>query len=217
MALFRKKDPFDPTGLEGLSALEQEKVLTRVASREFELLEGPKTKKTISGEAEQRIKTLEKQKGFSRTRQAFIDAAQRRREQKKRSAQTPIAGRLRGLASTTVQRGLSPLQRNILKRDRLLKVIKQTPPMDRARLLNRSSQFQQARDAVKGVNSVARTGGGLTRFQDSKVQQKLAEQRAKTMAATQGQKIIGEKTGLILGGSSSNVLPSRLKGPTRLL
>ncbi len=213
---FRKKDPFDPAGLEGLTRAKQEEVLARVAVREQELLEDKKepTVEPIGPVVEERIKRLEKQKGFSRLRQRLIDEAVARERQKEIEAKAPIKQRLRQLAPTVTKRGLSPFQRKILQRERVLKFLKQTPPMDRARALNKSSEFQRARDAIRGVDSLkaAKTGGGIVK--DTPAQ--LAQQRLRDgMNAANQTRDIGEKTGLAPGGL--RIKSSRLKAPPSLL
>jgi len=214
--IFRKKDPFDPSGLEGLTQAEQEAVLARVAVREQELLEPKKETKPdrVAPAVEKRVKELEKQKGFSRLRQKLIKQAAARERQKKVGAKAPIKQRLREIAPTVTKRGLSPFQRKILQRERVLKFLKQTPPMDRAKALNKSSEFQRARDAIRGVDSLeaAKAGGGLVKNTPAQLaQQKLKEK----MNAAGRSREIGEETGLTPGGL--RIKSPRLKASPSLL
>lgn len=220
MVLFgKKKEPFSTEGLEKLSREEQEAVLSRVAVREAELLEKkkkkPTSKKELDIEVEKRVKVIEKQKGFSRLRESLAKAEEKRRLQKELQSKQPIKKRVQQFIPTT-RRGISPMQRRILNRERVLKLLRETKPMDRARVLNHSSEFIKARDAIRGVNSLekAKNQSGLVSFQNSQVQQ--AQERFKDkINAAKLKTQTGEKIQSTFGGIG--IIASKLKAPPSLL
>ncbi len=140
-----------------------------------------------------------------------------RREREEARTRPTVARRVftgSGILSTSIDRKpLSPLQRNIIKRERVMRFLRDTPPMDRPKALRNTDNFKQQRDQIRSDLKLKQKSTSLIAFEDSPAQKAQARFRDKINNRNNQRKQNQE------GGSIDKlrVLSSRLKAPPRLI
>lgn len=192
-----RKDPFSVEPLKGLTLEEQERALTQISGREAELIQGREAKASaisrarVSKAISPGIKKLEKVPLSQRVRES-LEKKERDRKVKKSAQITSAKGlsaiqRLRQAADSPIPtgRGLSPFQIKIIRRERIMKRVRDTPPMDRPKMLSRSDPFKAIIREIRGVPEPSSSGlvkGSPSQLAQEELRRKITEanQRSKS-------------------------------------
>ncbi len=205
-----RRDPFATKGFEKLSLEEQEEALTRVATEEARLIE--KEKQARIGKAvSPGIRKLRKKSISQRGREFLEKKQQERRRGESKAVASPVR-----LSTPLPSQRLSEFQKKILEREKVLALLRRTPPMARAREMRKASSFQRQLDSIRGFDAIEKARGNVGRTQSGLVKgspAQEAQRRFKEKVNSANQGLALNQEGIQRGG----VLPSRLKAPPTLL
>ncbi len=175
-----------------------------------ETQQAPEVKKTLTERVKELVQPF-KQPEIKKTVKEVIEESRRKPPVFARTVST-LASVPQALRGTRSSQPLTKFQKNILQRERVLRLIRKTPPMDRPKALRGTNNFLEQRDVIRSDIKPRKMTSGIIPLEQSKAQQAQARFKEKINSAKR--QTIGEKTEV---SKFSGVAPFRLKAPSRLL
>lgn len=194
-----KEEPFDTQGLEALSPEEQERVLTKVATKEANIIEAKKKAieskraERVEAAVKQRIKILESKEDKPDLRGSLIKKEAARKAARAKGQAIPLRRRLQSLRPTDPRLGLPTKALG-------LPLLKKLPPSNAQLKVRAASQNSRLIQLNVGAN----TGTKAKEFQD-KLRDKINAANKGTSPTLGASSLIGIKSS------------SKLKAPPTLL